>query len=119
MSITHSFKRAWPSTRYGQPGDDSAIAWGPPAILAGALATGCAVWFYVSRSFAHEMLLPAIATLFFALAAVLAAVAWNRATSQSAISYRDVTGLLVLFGICAAAAVEPDHMVQLLQDKQR
>ncbi len=119
MSITHPFKHVSPTSQYGQPGDDSAMSWGPPAILAGAIAVGAATWFYVSRNHAPEMLLPAVATLFFTLAALLAAIAWNRATMQSPVSYRDVTGVLVLLGICAAAAVEPEHMTQLLQGNQK
>jgi hypothetical protein len=112
MSITHPFKH-WHTSRNDHP----AISWGPPAILAGAIAAAGAMGFYVSRYHAPEMLLPTIATLFFALAAVIAVIAWNRATTQS-VSYRDVTGLLVLLGIGVAAAIEPDQMVQLLQAKR-
>ena len=111
MTVTHS-------DRYGHPNSTHLTSWGPPAALASAIAAGCAMWFYVARNHTAEMLLPAIATMFFALAALLAAIAWNRATSQSALNYRDVTGLLVMLGICAAAAIEPDQMVQLLQGKR-
>ena len=116
MSITHPFKH-WNTSRNDHPTTDPAISWGPPAILAGAIAVAGAAAFYVARNHAPEMLLPAVATLFFALAAVVAAIAWNRVTTQS-VNYRDVTGLLVLLGIGVAAAIEPDQMVQLLQAKR-
>ncbi len=112
MSTTHPFKH-WHTSRHDHP----TISWGPPAILAGAVTIAAATWFYVSRHHAPEMLLPAIATLFFALAAAIAAIAWNRTTNQS-VNYRDVTGLLVVLGIGVAAAIEPDQMIQLLQGKR-
>lgn len=112
MSITHPFKH-WHASRSDHP----SISWGPPAILAGAIAIAGVTWFYVSRNHAAEMLLPAIATLFFALAAVVGAIAWNRVTTQS-VNYRDVSGLLVLLGIGVAAAIEPDQMIQLMQAKR-
>jgi len=112
MSITHPFKH-WHSSRNDHP----TLSWGPPVILAGAVAVACAIGVYVANVHAPNMLLPTIATLFFGLAALIAAIAWNRTTTQS-VNYRDVTGLLVLLGIGVAAAIEPDQMVQLLQDKR-
>jgi len=74
MSITHPFKHRHTS-RQDHPAIHPAIPWGPPAILAGAIAVAGAAWFYVARNHSPEMLLPAVATLFFALAALVAAIA--------------------------------------------
>jgi low temperature requirement protein LtrA len=116
MSITHPFKHGH-TNRNDHPAIGPAVSWGPLAILAGAVAVAGAAGFYVARNHAPEMLLPAVATLFFALAALVAAITWNRVTTQS-VNYRDVAGLLVLLGIGVAAAIEPDQMVQLFQGKR-
>jgi hypothetical protein len=63
----------------------------------------------------NNLLMPAIATLLFVLAAAFALVAWIRCnTDEYQVTYWDVAGAVALIGIGAAALVEPDQLVRLV-----
>jgi hypothetical protein len=69
----------------------------------------------------REFVMPAISILLFISAGLVALVASTRgrlfeqghATSQ--VTYWDVAGALTLIGICAAATVDPDQVVRLVE----
>ena len=64
---------------------------------------------------------PSAVALLFALAALVALFASSCGPPRrdSGITYWDVAGALVLLGACAAALVDPDHMVRLVEGPQR
>jgi drug/metabolite transporter (DMT)-like permease len=94
-------------------------ATGPVLVLAGALAatlTAAAVW---QPSIAREAVVPAAATLLFVFAAGVALLAWLRPVPHRHFTYWDAAGVLTFIGICAAATVEPEQMMQLVTGAER
>ena len=60
--------------------------------------------------------MPLVATVFFLLAAVLVPLAWlRRGMNPLNVTYADVAGALTLIGVFAAAAIEPEQMVRLIE----
>jgi hypothetical protein len=60
--------------------------------------------------------MPVVATLFLGFAAVLAMVGRrNRDLDSNQVTYADVAGALTLIGLCAAATIDPDQMVRLVE----
>jgi peptidoglycan/LPS O-acetylase OafA/YrhL len=121
MTITNSARwREWRPRRYLRPHRGRTESYGPAAILAGAAAIGAAAWLYLARVLPADALLPAICALLFVLAAVAAVVAWTRPQSGAGpFTYWDVAGVLMLISVCAAAAVEPDQMVRLVEGSRQ
>jgi peptidoglycan/LPS O-acetylase OafA/YrhL len=105
--------------RFLGPQGSRASAFGPPAILVGALAVGAAAWLYGLGSLPADAMLPAIGGLFLVLA-IAVALTWPRSPADATpLTYWDVAGLLMLIGICAVAAVEPDQMVRLVETNRQ
>jgi len=92
---------------------------GPVLALAGALAATLATAAVLQPSIAREALVPAAATLLFVFAAAVALIAWLRPVPPRRFTYWDAAGVLTFIGICAAAAVEPEQMVQLVAGAER
>jgi hypothetical protein len=87
---------------------------GPLTVFSGSIAITAAIWLYWLGFLPTEAMLPAICGLFVVLAIAIA-LTWPRARSGAAgFTYWDAAGILMLIGILAAAAVEPDHMVRLV-----
>jgi hypothetical protein len=106
MTITELAKRYGHRLR-GDPWN------GPQAAFLATVAVTGALMF--AGLLPHNLLMPAIGTLLFVLAAIFALVAWVRcSTDEYQVTYWDVAGALALIGICAAALVEPDQLVQLV-----
>jgi hypothetical protein len=107
-SANHSYRRR-PWTAGPQVTFVAAVA------LAFAVATASAILLH--RVFA----LPVISTLFFVLSGLVAFLAWGRPrpSDQDRLTYWDVAGALTFIGICAAAQVEPDQMVRLVEAAHR
>ena len=60
--------------------------------------------------------MPLVSTLLLALAAAFGAAAWWRGwMDPGGVTYRDVAGALTLIGLCAAATIEPDQMLRIVQ----
>jgi hypothetical protein len=112
MAITHSGDFARPATP---------PITGPTIALGAACLATLAVMAAATRMLAPEALLPAIASALFGLSAVVAAIAWQRGPSQQRLlpSYWDVAGLLTFVGICVAALIEPDAMVQIIETSNK
>ena len=70
-------------------------------------------------SIAREALVPAAAMLLFIFAATVALIAWLRPVARRHFTYWDAAGVLTFIGICAAATVEPEQMVQLIAGAER
>lgn len=86
----------------------------PLAVFSGSIAIAAAIWLYWLGFLPTEAMLPAISGLFLVLAIAIA-LTWPRARSGTAgFTYWDAAGILMLIGILATAAVEPDHMVRLV-----
>jgi glutamine phosphoribosylpyrophosphate amidotransferase len=64
------------------------------------------------------MTMPIVATLFLALACVLGLVAWrHRGEDAAGITYADAAGALTLIGFFAAATIDPDQLVWLVESR--
>jgi len=87
---------------------------GPVLALAGALAGTLAIAAVLQPSIAREALAPLAGSLVFLFAAAVALIAWLRPVSPRQFTYWDATGALTFIGICIAATVEPEQMVQLI-----
>ena len=60
--------------------------------------------------------MPVVATLFLGFAAVMAMFGRrNRGLDSGRVTYADVAGALTLIGLCAAATIDPDQMVRLVE----
>ena len=92
-----------------------------------AFATAVLVAFALPAAYAlpRDLVLPAISILLFLSAGLVALFASSdgrlfeqvHATSQP--TYWDVAGALTLIGICAAATVDPDQVVRLVEGVHR
>ena len=94
---------------------------GPQVAFVAAVLTAFAAWALFAMTFPRDFVLPAISTLFFALASLVALVAWCRGPTaeKDNVTYWDVAGALAFIGICAAALVDPYHMVRLVEGTPR
>lgn len=92
-----------------------------------AFATAVLIAFALPAAYAlpKDLVLPAISILLFVSAGLVALFASSdgrlfeqvHATSQP--TYWDVAGALTFIGICAAATVDPDQMVRLVEGVHR
>ena len=96
-------------------------AHGPEATFAATVLTAFAASAACMTMLQADLVLPVISTLFFAMACLVALVAWlwEHAGAQSHVTYWDVAGALSLFGICVASQVDPDQMVRLVEGARR
>jgi len=92
---------------------------GPILLLTGALAATLAAAAVLQPSIAREALVPVAATLLLASAAAIALIAWLRPAPHRHFTYWDAAGVLTFVGICAAAMVEPEQMIQLFAGAER
>ena len=89
---------------------------GPELAFAGATFAGFAAWGAARASLPPDLVMPAITTLFLVLAAFLGVVAWrHRGMDPNHVTYADVAGALTLIGLCAAATIDPEQMVRLVE----
>jgi len=89
---------------------------GPELAFAGATFAGFAAWGASKGTLPPDLVMPVVATLFLVFAAALAVVAWrHRRMDPSHVTYADVAGALTLIGLCAAATIDPEQMVRLVE----
>jgi hypothetical protein len=85
-------------------------------VFVGAVVVGFAAWGIFQATLSADLVMPLVATVFFALAAVLGPLAWLcRGMNPLNVTYTDVVGALTLIGVFAAAAIEPEQMVRLIE----
>lgn len=89
---------------------------GPHLGYVAAILAGVAVWGLSRVTLQADLVMPLVSTLLFALAALFGAAAWWRGwMDPNGVTYRDVAGALTLIGLCAAATIEPDQMLRIVQ----
>jgi hypothetical protein len=113
MPITNS------ATRFGHK--TGPWARGPEVTFAAAVLIVFAALAACWRTLPSDLVLPAISTLLFVLASLVALVAsrWERASQQSETTYWDVAGALTFIGVCVASQIDPDQMVRLVEGAPR
>src|SRR6185436_339246 len=104
------------STSYRwNPGGSAGIRpeWG----FAAATLAAFAAWAATSATLAPDWVMPIVASLFFVFAAVFGLVAFRQSSrvDLTRVTYADVAGALTLIGICAAATIDPEQMVRLVE----
>ena len=108
-----------PRTRPAQSRErwtDARPAVGPEVGFFAVLLVALGALAVLRVSVTSDFVMPLIATLFLVAAAAFGAVAWwSKRQDDRGLTYRDVAGALTLIGICAAAAIDPDQMVRLVQ----
>lgn len=91
---------------------------GPRAGFLGATLTGFAAWGISQAMLPFDMVMPFVATLFLVLAALLGLVAWrHRDMDPADVTYADAAGALTLIGFFAAATIDPDQLVRLVESR--
>lgn len=94
---------------------------GPRLGFAAAIAAGFAAWAIAAAALPPDAVMPIVASLFLTLAAVVAIAACLRGwmdppgVALPEVTWRDVAGALTLIGICAAATIDSDQMIRLMQ----
>jgi hypothetical protein len=96
-------------------------SYGPPVAFGVTVLTAFAALLAATVALPQDAVWPALSTLFFVLAVLVALLAWRlgRPSEQGSVSYWDVAGALTLFGICAGAMLDPDQMVRLVEGARR
>jgi hypothetical protein len=95
---------------------------GPPAAFAAAVLSAFAVMLLGAATLPRDVVVPLTSMLLFAVAGAVALVAWShgRPSRQAQhVTYWDVAGALTFIGICAAALVDPDQLLRLVEGTQR
>lgn len=89
---------------------------GPKLAFGGAVFASFAAWGASTVTLPPDLIMPLVATLFLGFAAVLAIFdRRHRDLNSNQVTYADVAGALTLIGICAAATIDPDQMVRLVE----
>ena len=108
-----------------EPGKNQRSAWADQDRLAGtdprlgfavAILACAVVWVVSRRTLPPDAVMPAVSTVLLGFAALFGVIAWRRGRMDSAnVTHADVAGALTLVGLCAAATIDPDQMVRLVQ----
>ena len=81
-----------------------------------AILTVVAVWSVSRATLQADLVMPLVSTSLLALATGFGVAAWRRGwMDPNGVTYRDVAGALTLIGLCAAATIEPEQMVRIIQ----
>jgi hypothetical protein len=87
---------------------------GPELTFAASMLACVAAWGAMHHTLEAALIRPAVTTLIFALAAVLAIAFWRRKPNPNKVTYTDVAGALTLTGICMAATIDPHEFIQIM-----
>ena len=89
---------------------------GPQRVFAAAALAGFAAWAGSRAVLSADAVIPVVSTLFLLLAATIGVIAWRRGRmNPDNVTYADVAGALTLIGLCAAATIDPEQMVRLVE----
>jgi hypothetical protein len=95
-------------------------ALGPELAFGAAVFGSFAAWGASTMTLPPDLIMPVVATLFLGFAALLAMFARrDRDLDSGQVTYSDVAGALTLIGLCAAATIDPDQMVRLVESGHR
>lgn len=98
------------------PADWQGFVSRPEFGFAAATFAGFAAWAACLVHLPADFVMPVVATVFFIFAALFGLTAWlQRRVDLTRVTYADVAGALTLIGICAAATIEPEQMVALVE----
>ncbi len=87
----------------------------PELYFAAALIAALAAFTYALTVLSPDWIMPIVATVFLGSAVLVALFAREQPKLRTdRISHRDVAGALVLIGICAAAGIDGDQMLRVL-----
>jgi putative Mn2+ efflux pump MntP len=103
------------ANKTGGPG-----AHGPALTFTGSIAIALLVLAVAGTVMARDFALATVATVFFVLTAIVALLAWQVGTkpAKNALNYWDVAGVLLLFGIGAAAFLDSDALIRLIEGRR-
>ena len=88
---------------------------GPRAGFLAATVIGFGALSLARVSLSADAVMPVVATLFLVMAVLVSAIAWvNRGSDPAQVTYTDVAGALTLIGFFAAATIDPDQMLRLV-----
>ena len=88
---------------------------GPRAGFLAATIIGFGALGIARASLSADAVMPVVATLFLVMAVVVAAIAWaSRRMDPAQVTYVDVAGALTLIGFFAAATIDPDQLLRLV-----
>jgi hypothetical protein len=91
-------------------------ALGPRLGFAAAVGVSFVAWAAARATLPADMVMPLFATLLLLFAAIFGAIAWWRGRMDpGGVTYLDVAGALTLIGVCAAAAIDSEQMLRLVQ----
>ncbi len=92
----------------------------PRLLFAAALVLTISTSAVAARALPEGWTIPLGATLLFILAGAAALLAWRRRESDpEQVNCWDVAGALTFIGICAAAMIDPDQLVRLVEGTHR
>lgn len=95
---------------------DRATGLGPLVVFLVALGVVAGAALLAGRFLPAGFMLPAVCTLLFAAACAVALPAWrSRAAPSAWPTYWDVAGALMLIGVGAAALLQPEQLVALVE----
>ena len=108
------------SARAGANAGSRRRAFGPELAFGAAVFASFAAWAASTVTLPPDLIMPVVATLFLAFAGVLALFGRrDRDLDRGQVTYADVAGALTLIGLCAAATIDPDQMVRLVESGPR
>lgn len=91
---------------------------GPEAGFLAATLACLAAWGISQAVLPSDMAMPIVAIFFLALACVLGLVAsHHRGMDPAVVTYADAAGALALIGLFAAATIDPDQLVRLVESR--
>ena len=95
-------------------------AYGPILTFTAALAIAMLALVAAATAMPRDFALATVSTVFFAIAALVALFAWRagKPQTENTVSYWDVAGALTLFGICAAAFLDSDQVIRLIETRR-
>lgn len=112
MAYVNQAKQA---NKTGGPG-----AYGPALTFTSSIAIALLVLALAGTVMARDFALATVATVFFVLAAMVALLAWQVGTkpANNTLNYWDVAGVLMLFGIGAAAFLDSDALIRFIEGRR-
>lgn len=88
---------------------------GPRLGFAVAILACLAAWAASKATLSPDAAVPIVSSLFLVFAGVFGVIAWRRGRmNPDNVTYADVAGALTLIGLFAAATIEPDQLVRLV-----
>lgn len=119
MRMTQMDRKTSEQGKHGQrrwgTADDHHSGIGPELSFAACTLACIAAWGAMHHTFEQSLIRPAITTLIFVLASVIALAAWrHRRMDPNNLTYADVAGALTLIGMGVASTIDPHEFVRVV-----